>query len=59
MQTSIQPQATPKDFAGLHATREFDVWLQRELCRLHGDVLHEPVPQRLLRVLEEATGPRD
>ena len=51
---------TPKDgFAGLPSNREFDLWLQRELSRLHGDVLHEPVPEKLLSILEGGAGPRD
>jgi len=43
----------------VQATREFDLWLQRELGRLHGDVLHEPVPERLLRIIEDGARPQD
>ena len=32
--------------------RDFDRWLQRELGRLHNDVLYEPIPDRLLRIIE-------
>lgn len=41
------------------ADREFDLWLERELSRIHGDVLHEPVPDRLIRIIEEGFGRRD
>ncbi len=40
-------------------SREFDLWLCRELGRLHGDVLHEPIPERLLRIIEGGTGAGD
>ena len=43
----------------MRTDKEFDLWLQRELNRLHEDVLHEPVPEKLLQVLEEVIGPRD
>jgi hypothetical protein len=59
MQTSIHPPAPGAGYATVQSSREFDLWLQRELCRLHGDVLHEPVPKRLLRILEEGLRPRD
>lgn len=35
------------------SNRNFDLWLQRELGRLHGDVLQEPIPEKLLRIIEE------
>ena len=41
------------------ADREFDLWLQRELSRLHGDVLHEPVPEGLMRIIAGSSAPRD
>jgi hypothetical protein len=59
MQTTAIPPAAKNGLAGMRSTREFDLWLQRELCRLHGDVLHEPIPQKLLRALEEAAESRD
>lgn len=50
----------PKDgFAAVQSNREFDLWLQRELSRLHSDVLHEPVPEKLLSILEGSAAPRD
>jgi hypothetical protein len=32
----------------------FDRWLQQELGRLHNDVLREPIPDRLLDIIESA-----
>ena len=29
----------------------FDAWLRRQLTAAHDRVLHEPVPERLLRIL--------
>jgi hypothetical protein len=34
----------------------FDRWLQRELSRLYGPALEEPVPEELLRLVREAAG---
>ncbi|TCZ65382.1 hypothetical protein [Roseicella aquatilis] len=31
---------------------EFDIWLRRHLSGLHADLLSEPVPDRLLRLLD-------
>lgn len=59
MQTLTRPPAPPNGLAGMPATREFDLWLRRELGRMHGDVLHEPVPDKLLRIIEESVGPQD
>lgn len=38
--------------------RDFDRWLRRELGRLHNDVLHEPIPDRLLRIIEASDSAR-
>lgn len=59
MQTSTHPSAPNDGFTAVQAHRDFDVWLQRELSRLHGDVLHEPVPDRLLRIIEDGNRPQD
>jgi hypothetical protein len=59
MRTTALPSMPNFGFAAMQANREFDLWLQRELGRLHGDVLHEPVPEKLLRILEEAASQRD
>ena len=48
-----------RDFTAAQATREFDLWLQRALCRLHDDVMHEPIPENLLRIVEDGARPRD
>ena len=59
MQMSTHSKAAKDGITGLPSNREFDLWLQRELSRLHGDVLHEPVPEKLLSILEGCAGPRD
>ena len=59
MQTSTRPSVPNEGFAVVQANREFDLWLQRELGRMHGDVLHEPVPEKLLRILEDGAITRD
>ena len=59
MQVSTHTPVPREGFVAAQANRDFDLWLQRELCRLHGDVLHEPIPEKLLRILEEGVGPRD
>ena len=33
---------------------EFDAWLRRHLGRMHAGVMTEPVPEHLLRLLDEA-----
>ena len=45
---SMPPRAAPppKDDPA------FDRWLKQELGRLHNDVLREPVPDRLLHIVE-------
>ncbi|MBW8269553.1 hypothetical protein [Caldovatus aquaticus] len=48
-------QATPR--SGTPAAA-FDRWLRRELARLYGAALHEPVPDSLLRMITEALPPR-
>ena len=59
MQTSTHIGQRTDAVRGLDPNREFDLWLQRELGRLHGDVLHEPVPEGLLRILEGTPAPHD
>lgn len=59
MQMSTHPTAAKDGFKALQSSREFDLWLQRELSRLHGDVLHEPVPDKLLSILEGCAVARD
>ena len=59
MQVSTHTSVPRDGFAAVRANREFDLWLQRELSRLHGDVLHEPIPEKLLRILEDGAKPRD
>ena len=59
MQTSTHPSSPTDGFKAVQVNREFDLWLQRELGRLHGDVLHEPVPELLLRIIEDGNRPQD
>ena len=59
MHVAASPPPTIERFASVRTDREFELWLRRELGRLHEGVLNEPVPEKLLRVLEEAMGPRD
>lgn len=59
MQMSTLSPAAKGGFTASGSIREFDLWLRRELGRLHGDVLHEPIPPQLLRALEAAAEPRD
>jgi len=35
------------------AETAFDVWLQRGLHRLFDDIANEPIPEELLRLIEE------
>lgn len=34
----------------------FDLWLQRGLHKLFDDVAHEPIPEELLKLIEEDRG---
>jgi hypothetical protein len=36
-----------------HFEAAFDVWLQRSLHKLFDEVANEPVPEELLRLIEE------
>jgi hypothetical protein len=45
--TPTKPQAPPRD------ARAFDAWLHGELARLYDSTLREPVPEELLRILQE------
>ena len=42
------PMSMPSDDA------TFDAWLRRALVEAHDAVLHDPVPDRLLRILSDA-----
>jgi hypothetical protein len=59
MQASTHPSVSRETIAPAPSNRDFDLWLRRELGRLHGDVLHEPVPERLLRIIEEGIAAGD
>jgi hypothetical protein len=50
--------ATPATIAQRTASDEasFDLWLERELSRLYDDVLRDPVPASMLRILDEVVG---
>jgi len=43
---------------GDEADHAFDLWLQRNLHRLYDTVAKEPVPDELLRLIEEDRGRR-
>jgi hypothetical protein len=43
------PEAVPRSEAP-----EFDAWLRSHLSQLHAGVLAEPVPDRFLRLLDQA-----
>ena len=44
------PMSMPSDDAS------FDAWLRRALLKAHDAVLHDPVPDRLLRILQDPPG---
>ena len=48
---SKQPQASEKQAKPVIAA--FDVWLQRSLHRLYDDIAREPIPEELLKLIEE------
>lgn len=56
-QDKISPQAAkraPKSPAGARqGEAAFDLWLDRGLHKLFDDVASEPVPEELLRLIEE------
>jgi hypothetical protein len=59
MQTSTHPSVSKPGFVpAAPSSRDFDLWLRRELGRMHGDVLHEPIPEKLLRIIEEGVTAR-
>ena len=49
-----QPR-NPKDADKRGGTRPeaFDLWLKRGLDQIYGDVANEPIPDELLRLIEE------
>ncbi len=59
MQASTRSCASHGGFAPPPTNRDFDLWLRRELGRMHGDVLHEPIPEKLLRIIEEGVAAGD
>jgi len=59
MRTPTRPSAHSSALTAVQATREFDLWLRRELCRLHDDVMHEPIPEKLLSIIEDEVRTRD
>lgn len=57
---AVQPRGSPQQEAGLAASRisAFDIWLRRSLSNFDA-VLAEPVPEDLLRLLEEGRPERE
>jgi hypothetical protein len=47
-----QKPLPPPDDRAADAARAFQVWLQRSLQRLYGDIAREPVPPELRRLIE-------
>jgi hypothetical protein len=47
---SVVPVRPPKPKA---SDSPFDVWLQRSLHKLFDEVANEPIPEELLRLIEE------
>jgi len=48
---SKQPQTSREQVKPVVAA--FDVWLQRSLHQLYDDVAREPIPDELLKLIEE------
>lgn len=48
---SKQPQASRKQAKPVVAA--FDIWLQRGLHQLYDDIAREPIPDELLKLIEE------
>ena len=46
-----QPQASRKQVKSV--TPAFDIWLNRGLHQLYDDVAQEPIPEELLKLIEE------
>ncbi len=49
--SSKQPQPPRKQFRPVDAA--FDVWLQRGLHQLYDDVTREPIPEELMKLIQE------
>jgi hypothetical protein len=47
------PRATPPTPARRGVDQAFDVWLNRGLHQLYDDVAKEPLPEELLRLIEQ------
>ena len=48
---SNQPQTTRKQVKPVIPA--FDIWLQRSLHQLYDDIAQEPIPEELLKLIEE------
>ncbi len=48
---SKQPQTSRRQVKPVVAA--FDVWLQRSLHQLYDDIAREPIPEELLKLIEE------
>ena len=48
---SKQPQTTRKQVKPVIPA--FDIWLQRSLHQLYDDIAQEPIPDELLKLIEE------
>lgn len=55
MQPIPEPARLPASPAPSCDPADFDRWLRQELAQLYNDVLLEPIPERLLRIIEEGS----
>jgi len=56
---SAEPGKVPEESEGEGVERAFDLWLQRGLHQLYDTVTKEPVPEELLRLIEEDRTSKD
>lgn len=59
MQPVSDPVRLPASPAPPCSPADFDRWLRRELGQLYNDVLLEPIPERLLRIVEQGRHSHD
>jgi len=50
---TVEPGKSPMNPEGEGVDRAFDLWLRRGLHQLYDTVAKEPIPEELLRMIEE------